>query len=96
MSKTFGAGDQAVRALRDVTIGFAPGVFTAIMGPSGAGKATLLNVLAGLDRVDAGEVFIGGTEITGLEDRGLTLLRRRPAMSMAKRLAGPRVQAAFR
>ena len=77
VSKTFGAGDQAVRALRDVTIGFAPGVFTAIMGPSGSGKSTLLNVLAGLDRVDAGEVFIGGTEITGLEDRGLTLLRRR-------------------
>jgi putative ABC transport system ATP-binding protein len=77
VSKSFGSGDQTVRALRDVSIGFAPGAFTAIMGPSGSGKSTLLNVLAGLDRVDAGEVFIGGIEITGLEDRGLTLLRRR-------------------
>jgi putative ABC transport system ATP-binding protein len=77
VSKTFGSGDQAVRALRDVSIGFAPGAFTAIMGPSGSGKSTLLNALAGLDRVDAGEVFIGGVEITALDDRHLTRLRRR-------------------
>ena len=76
VSKTFGAGDQRVQALQDVSISFASGVFTAIMGPSGSGKSTLLNVLAGLDGVDSGEVFIGGVEISGLDDRRLTRLRR--------------------
>lgn len=77
VSRIFNAGGQPVRALTDVSVAFEPGVFTAIMGPSGSGKSTLLNVLAGLDRVDAGEVLIGGVAITGLDDRRLTVIRRR-------------------
>ena len=76
VSKTYGAGDAAVRALDDVTVEVAGGRFTAIMGPSGSGKSTLLHVLAGLDRPTSGQVFVGDTEITGLKDRELTLLRR--------------------
>ena len=52
------------------------GQFTAIMGPSGSGKSTLLHMLAGLDRPTSGEVFLGDTEITSLNDKALTLLRR--------------------
>jgi putative ABC transport system ATP-binding protein len=52
------------------------GQFIAIMGPSGSGKSTLLHVLAGLDRPTSGEIFLGDTEITSLNDKRLTLLRR--------------------
>jgi putative ABC transport system ATP-binding protein len=76
VSKHYGTGDATVRALDDVTTSLAAGQFTAIMGPSGSGKSTLLHVLAGLDRPTSGEVFLGDTEITSLDDRALTLLRR--------------------
>jgi putative ABC transport system ATP-binding protein len=75
--KTYGSGDTAVRALDGVTAAFATGEFTAIMGPSGSGKSTLMHCLAGLDTPTSGSVRIGGTEISGLGDRALTLLRRR-------------------
>jgi len=75
--KTYGSGDTAVRALDGVTAAFAAGEFTAIMGPSGSGKSTLMHCLAGLDTPASGSVRIGGTEISGLGDRALTLLRRR-------------------
>jgi len=75
--KTYGSGDTAVRALDGVTVAFASGEFTAIMGPSGSGKSTLMHCLAGLDTPASGSVRIGGTEISGLGDRALTLLRRR-------------------
>ena len=75
--KTYGSGDTAVRALDGVTVAFAAGEFTAIMGPSGSGKSTLMHSLAGLDTPASGSVRIGGTEISGLGDRALTLLRRR-------------------
>jgi putative ABC transport system ATP-binding protein len=74
--KTYGSGDTAVRALDGVTVAFAAGEFTAIMGPSGSGKSTLMHCLAGLDTPASGSVRIGGTEISGLSDRALTLLRR--------------------
>jgi putative ABC transport system ATP-binding protein len=74
--KTYGSGDTAVRALDGVTVAFAAGEFTAIMGPSGSGKSTLMHCLAGLDTPTSGSVLIGGTEISGLGDRALTLLRR--------------------
>ena len=76
VSKSYGAGDNVVHALDDVSVGLAAGEFTAIMGPSGSGKSTLLHVLAGLDRPSAGEIYIGDTEITRLKDKALTLLRR--------------------
>jgi putative ABC transport system ATP-binding protein len=75
-TKVYGRGDTAVIALDAVTIGFAVGTFTAVMGPSGSGKSTLLHCLAGLDSLSSGRVFIGGTDITGLRDKKLTRLRR--------------------
>ncbi|MCE6993894.1 ABC transporter ATP-binding protein [Saccharothrix sp. S26] len=74
--KVYGKGDTAVRALDGVSVEFAAGRFTAIMGPSGSGKSTLMHCLAGLDNVDGGSVNIGGTEITSLGDKELTRLRR--------------------
>jgi putative ABC transport system ATP-binding protein len=76
VSKTYGIGDAAVLALDDVSVALNAGEFTAIMGPSGSGKSTLLHMLAGLDRPSSGEVFLGDTEITSLNDRQLTMLRR--------------------
>jgi putative ABC transport system ATP-binding protein len=76
VSKLYGSGDAAVAALDDVTVGLDQGRFTAIMGPSGSGKSTLLHMLAGLDRPTSGEVYLGHTEITSLNDKALTLLRR--------------------
>ena len=76
VSKSYGAGGAAVLALDDVSVSMQAGHFTAIMGPSGSGKSTLLHVLAGLDRPTSGEIYLGDTEITSLNDKRLTLLRR--------------------
>src|SRR4051794_4909552 len=76
--KVHGRGDSAVVALDGVSIGLARGSFTAIMGPSGSGKSTFLNVAAGLDRPTSGSVALGDTELTGLSERRLTILRREP------------------
>ena len=76
LTKIYGSGEAEVRALDGVTVGFTPGSFSAIMGPSGSGKSTLMHCLAGLDRPTSGEVYLGGTEITGLRDRELTAVRR--------------------
>jgi putative ABC transport system ATP-binding protein len=75
-TKVYGSGDTAVVALRDVTVDFATGQFTAIMGPSGSGKSTLMHNLAGLDTLTSGQVFIGETDLTKLDDKRLTILRR--------------------
>jgi putative ABC transport system ATP-binding protein len=75
--KRFGSRTSAVDALRGVDVAFERGSFTAIMGPSGSGKSTLLHILAGLDRPTDGWVEIDGTRLDGLNDRDLTLLRRR-------------------
>jgi putative ABC transport system ATP-binding protein len=74
--KVYGRGDAMVRALDGVTVSFAKGQFSAIMGPSGSGKSTLLHCLAGLDRLTSGTVHIGEIELGSLGDRQLTLLRR--------------------
>jgi putative ABC transport system ATP-binding protein len=74
--KVYGRGDATVRALDGVTISFAKGQFSAIMGPSGSGKSTLLHCLAGLDRLTSGTVHIGDVELGSLGDKQLTLLRR--------------------
>src|ERR1700691_5373699 len=76
LTKTYGQGLNAVRALDRVTIGFDTGAFAAIMGPSGSGKSTLMHCLAGLDTVTSGSVLVGDTQISGLADRELTLFRR--------------------
>ncbi|MBF9133136.1 ABC transporter ATP-binding protein [Plantactinospora sp. S1510] len=74
--RRYGSGGSAVLALDGVTIGFPAGSFTAVMGPSGSGKSTLLQCAAGLDRPTSGSVRLAGTELTGLSETGLTLLRR--------------------
>lgn len=76
LTKVYRSGEAAVRALDGVSIGFAPGSFTAIMGPSGSGKSTLMHCLAGLGRPTSGRVTLGGAEITALGDRELTRVRR--------------------
>jgi putative ABC transport system ATP-binding protein len=76
VSKTYGRGEGAVHALRDVTLGFAPGSFTAVMGASGSGKSTFLHVAAGLDAPTRGEVRLGGASLAGLSQTRLTVLRR--------------------
>jgi putative ABC transport system ATP-binding protein len=75
-TKRYGSGDTAVTALDDVTVSFADGDFTAIMGPSGSGKSTLLHCVAGLDTLDDGHAFIDDVDLGALRDRDLTLLRR--------------------
>jgi putative ABC transport system ATP-binding protein len=76
LRKVYGQGQTAVEALRGVTVDFEAGRFTAIMGPSGSGKSTLLHCVAGLDRPTSGKVFIGEVDLTTLDERRLTLLRR--------------------
>jgi putative ABC transport system ATP-binding protein len=75
-TKVYGTGDTKVVALDDVTIDFDRGRFTAIMGPSGSGKSTLMHCVAGLDSLTSGRVLIGDTDLTTLDDKRLTLLRR--------------------
>jgi putative ABC transport system ATP-binding protein len=76
LHKYFGHGETAVHALDDVSVDFMRGQYTAIMGPSGSGKSTLMHCLAGLDRPTSGSVTIDGVEITTLDDKRLTDLRR--------------------
>jgi putative ABC transport system ATP-binding protein len=76
LRKVYGAGDAAVEALRGVSVDFAAGEFTAIMGPSGSGKSTLLHCLAGLDRPTSGSVAIGDVDLTTLSEKELTRVRR--------------------
>src|SRR3954471_11172828 len=74
--KVHGKGDGAVVALDGVSAALEPGSFTAIMGPSGSGKSTFLNVAAGLDQPTSGTVALGDTDLAGLSERRLTILRR--------------------
>ena len=76
LRKSYGQGDTEVVALDGVDVEFRQGEFTAIMGPSGSGKSTLMHVMAGLDSATSGEVFVGGTELSQLNDKELTALRR--------------------
>ena len=74
--KVYGRGDTEVRALDGVSVDFPAGRFTAIMGPSGSGKSTLMHCAAGLDTLTSGSALIGDTDLSTLDDRRLTLLRR--------------------
>ncbi len=75
-SKTYGADDTEVKALDNVTVSFETAAFTAIMGPSGSGKSTLMHCLAGLDDLTSGAVFIGDENVTAMNERARTRLRR--------------------
>lgn len=76
-TKIYGSGTTKVYALNNIKVSFQKGNFTAIMGPSGSGKSTLMHCMAGLDSLTSGQVFIGGTDLTSLSERELTLLRRK-------------------
>src|SRR4051794_12056279 len=76
VTRVYGEGEAEVHALNGVSVGFPAGRFTAIMGPSGSGKSTFMHILAGLDRPTAGSVVLDGVELTGLDDKALTTLRR--------------------
>ena len=75
-TKVYGSGDDAVYALRDVSVDFYEGQFTAIMGPSGSGKSTLMHCIAGLDELSSGSAIIDGIDLSSLKDKELTELRR--------------------
>jgi putative ABC transport system ATP-binding protein len=76
LTKVYGVGDAAVRALDGISLELERGRFTAVMGPSGSGKSTLMHCMAGLDRPTAGRAFIGDQELDGLDDSDLTEMRR--------------------
>ncbi len=76
VTKTYTMGDVEVHALRGVDLRVDRGDRLAIMGPSGSGKTTLLNLIGALDRPTSGKVIIGGTDITTLDERALTQIRR--------------------
>jgi putative ABC transport system ATP-binding protein len=76
LRRRYGEGEAAVDALAGVTVSFPEQRFAAIMGPSGSGKSTLMHLLAGLDRPTSGSVRVAGVELTELDDRDLTQLRR--------------------
>ncbi len=75
LTRTFGEGDAAVRALRGVTFNVRPGEFIAIMGPSGSGKSTMMNQLGCLDSPTAGRYWVDDQEVSGLSDDRLAELR---------------------
>jgi putative ABC transport system ATP-binding protein len=76
VTKIYGSGEAAVRALDNITVEFEAARYTAIMGPSGSGKSTLLHCLAGLDRVTSGRVVLGDIEISAVSEKQLTIVRR--------------------
>ncbi len=77
LTKVYGQGPTAVRALDGVNLNVEAGEFVAVMGPSGCGKSTLMHLLGGLDNPTSGTVIIGESPLSGLKDETLTELRRR-------------------
>src|SRR5690349_21089483 len=75
VSKQYGSGETGVQALREVSFSLAKAEFASIVGPSGFGKSTILNLLSGLDRFNAGDVFIESTALGGLSEAELSRLR---------------------
>ena len=76
LAKVYGSGETAVHALDGVTLSIDPGEMVAIMGPSGSGKSTLLHLLGALETPTSGQIALGGERYDGLDDTGLTRIRR--------------------
>lgn len=76
LRKGYEEGGKYHTVLHDFSIGFRRGEFVAVLGRSGSGKTTLLNLISGIDRADAGDIFLNGTRLTGLDDMRRTLYRR--------------------
>lgn len=77
LSKTYGTGEAAVHALKNVTFSVPKGEFVAVVGESGSGKSTLLNMIGALDTPTSGKVLIDGKDIFSMKERNLTVFRRR-------------------
>ena len=77
LCKTYGSGETAIKALKDVSFSVQKGEYVAVVGESGSGKSTLLNLIGGLDTPTSGEVRIDGNNIFSMKDRELTVFRRR-------------------
>ena len=77
LSKHYGAGENLVKAVDDVSFSVEKGEFLAIIGPSGSGKSTLLHILGGVDRPTAGKVFVDGQDVYAQDDEALAIFRRR-------------------
>lgn len=77
LSKTYGKGDTATRALDDVSFSVAEGEFVAIVGSSGSGKSTLLHLMGGVDRPTSGKVLLNGQDVYARSDEALAVFRRR-------------------
>ena len=77
LSKVYGSGETAVKALDDISFSVNKGEFVAIIGASGSGKSTLLHLLGGVDRPTSGKVFVDGTDIYALDENKLAIFRRR-------------------
>ena len=77
LCKTYGSGETAVHALKDVRFSVPKGEYVAVVGESGSGKSTLLNLIGGLDTPTSGKVLIDGKDVFAMKDRELTIFRRR-------------------
>lgn len=77
LSKVYGKGETAVKALNNVSLTINRGEFVAIVGPSGSGKSTLMHLMGGVDRPTSGKVFVDGTDIYALDETQLAIFRRR-------------------
>ncbi|MDR2900168.1 MAG: ATP-binding cassette domain-containing protein, partial [Treponema sp.] len=75
--KTYGSGETAVHALKDVTFSVPKGEFVAVVGESGSGKSTLLNMIGALDTPSSGRILIDGSDTFSMNDEKLTIFRRR-------------------
>ena len=77
LTKIYGAGENQVTALSDVSFSVEKGEFVSVIGPSGSGKSTLLHILGGVDKPTSGKVFIDGTDMHALKEDQLAVFRRR-------------------
>lgn len=77
ISKTYGIGEAAVHALKNVSFSVPKGEFVAVVGESGSGKSTLLNLIGALDSPSSGRIYIDGKDVFSMKERNLTVFRRR-------------------